>query len=268
MYTNKLRKHRPTDTHSHIYTKPPSGQGLTLTLKGLCLAPVITTPQAGYVVCVSATLCVYETTMYGVNSCRHPRHAELNIARFVCARVLWFVFVWTAAVSATMHRDTEQLCLCWYLFEAVGRQEMRSCWGLWLCARGAYRRAGPGAGGEYQSLISQPRRVYGNEEQFIQCNVLKLGGISGYAERCHLSLHLFTPHLIQNLPLCYKDSLWNDSYRSIGQPFITQNSLFPHTSHAFQLISHQVRVHRGYRLKQSPYCQNCLLSTITWFRHN
>lgn len=26
----------------------------------------------------------------------------------------------------------------------VGRQEMRSCWGLWLCAWKAYRRAGPG----------------------------------------------------------------------------------------------------------------------------
>lgn len=71
---------------------------------------------------------------------------------------------------------------------------------LAVCARGL-SKSRPGAGGEYQSLISQPCLVYGNEEQFIQCNVLKLGGISGYTGRCHLSLHLFTPHLIQNVPL-------------------------------------------------------------------
>lgn len=77
--------------HTHLHTKPPSGQGLTLTLKGLCLATVIATPQAGDVsTSTSMPLCVFMsvrvTIMYGVNSCRHPQHAEL-IVTWVCVHV-------------------------------------------------------------------------------------------------------------------------------------------------------------------------------------
>lgn len=72
----------PSYTHAE---RPPSGRGLTLTLKGLCLAPVIAAPQAGYAASVSTSkalcCCVFfsfmsvsETAMYGVNSSRHPRH--------------------------------------------------------------------------------------------------------------------------------------------------------------------------------------------------
>lgn len=49
-----MYKHRQTDAH----TESPSGQGLTLTLKGLCLAPVIATPQAGCAVSISASVCL------------------------------------------------------------------------------------------------------------------------------------------------------------------------------------------------------------------
>lgn len=152
-------------TQSCIQTKPPSGQGLTLTLKGLCLATVITAPQAGYVLSIYVSapvyVCVYAcvgNTKYGVNSCRHTQHPVLMLYEFVC-KVFEFFFSplfstffqicvcannWkTTTVPPTMLTEAEQLCL-WRCLFVVDRQEMRSCWGLWLCAPEAYREARPG----------------------------------------------------------------------------------------------------------------------------
>lgn len=64
------------------------------------------------------------------------------------ARAFGFVFVWTTEKQQQFHQQCSQKqnnCAFWRcLFVVVGRQEMRSCWGRWLCARKAYRRAGPG----------------------------------------------------------------------------------------------------------------------------
>lgn len=59
---------------ARIQTETPSGRGLTLTLKGLCLTTVIATPQARHVACASvpASLCecVFVYLMRDVNSRR------------------------------------------------------------------------------------------------------------------------------------------------------------------------------------------------------
>lgn len=65
----------------------------------------------------------------------------------VCLRIVFFLCVINSdatAVPPTMLREAEQLFLWQRLFVVVWRQEMRSCWGLWLRARRAYRRATPG----------------------------------------------------------------------------------------------------------------------------
>lgn len=74
-------------------------------------------------------------------------------------------------------------------FVAVGRQEMRSRRGIRVRAE-LIEEPGPRPGGEYESLINRPRWAYGNEEQFIQCDVSKLGGICGYPPPPALSLFL------------------------------------------------------------------------------
>lgn len=161
-------------TCTHTHTKPPSGQGLTLTLKGLCLAPVISTPQAGYVVSISTSLpvCVYErvcrSTIYGVNSCRHPRHLMLIVTwvrAFVCA--LGFVYVGTTEKQQQFHRQCSEnrnnrAFDGWFVCSGAqtGNEIMLRARGV--RARGLWKsRAGPG--GEYQSLIRRPRWAYGNE---------------------------------------------------------------------------------------------------------
>lgn len=166
-YTNtKWQTDRQTHTNFHMNTKPPSGQGLTLTLKGLCLAPVIATPQAGCDVCISTSLllCVYEFV------CVKPQCMAWTLADtqgtqswsshgFECACIVVCFCLSdyeTTAVAPTMLKEPEQLFLWRRLFVVVGRQEMRSCWGLRLCARRAYRGAGARPGGEYQSLIRRP----------------------------------------------------------------------------------------------------------------
>ena len=242
-----VHTHSHTHTHTHTHTKPPSGQGLTLTLKGLCLAPVIATPQAGYVVSISTStpLCVSwvrvcETTMYGVNSCRHPPHPELTVT-WVCVHMpfgLFFCFFlcvnnWeTTAVPPTMLREAEQLCLWRCLFVVVGRQEMRSCWGLWLCARRAYRRAGPGREENTNHLLA---------------------GLTGFMEMRNSSFSamyqskvesvLVTPGTVISplLSIIYAQSVdYNPPF------FIWENSACPHTQDIFHLISLQVTVFEGY----------------------
>lgn len=126
---------------THFHAKPPSGQGLTLTLKGLCLATVIATPQAGNVVSTSTSmpLCVLMcvTTMYGANSRRHPKHAGLSHG-FVrgCDAVCLHANNWeTTAVPPTKRTIvplTVVLCACACVcarlcLMVLGRQEMRSC---------------------------------------------------------------------------------------------------------------------------------------------
>lgn len=151
----QTQEDRQTDTQTYIHTKPPSGQGLTLTLKGLCLAPVIATPQAGYVVSiyVSAAVCLWGCVCMRETQCMEWTPADTLSTQswlshgFTCTGILvcFCVNNWeTTAVLPTMLTEAEQLCLLTCLFVVVGRQEMRSCWGRWLCARKAYRRAGPG----------------------------------------------------------------------------------------------------------------------------
>lgn len=120
-------------THLHVHTKPPSGQGLTLTLKGLCLAPVIATPQAGFVVSISTStpLCVYERARVVCETANSwselsqtPKAPRAWLSHgLVCMCALWFVFCvnnWeTTAVSPTMLREAEQLCL-WRRFVCGG----------------------------------------------------------------------------------------------------------------------------------------------------
>ena len=148
-------------THLHIYTKPPSGQRLTLTLKGLCLAPVITSPQAGFVVniststtlCLGVRVCLCVKPQYmGVNSCRHPRHPE-PIVVWVCVHVPCGLLLWEpTAVPPTMLRGEEQLWLWWRCLWWWGHRKWDHS--LRLYAHRAYQGARPR--GEYQSLISQP----------------------------------------------------------------------------------------------------------------
>ena len=141
-----------------MQTKPPSGQGLTLTLKGLCLAPAIATPQAGYVVSISTSTpqCLWNHNVWS-ELLQTPSVPRANVA-LVCVCALWFVFCvqnWeTTTVSPTILREAEQLCLWRRLFVVFGRQEMRSCWGLRLCAYTAYRRAGPGHGENTNHLLA------------------------------------------------------------------------------------------------------------------
>lgn len=144
---------RQTHTCFHIHTKPPSGQGLTLTLKGLCLAPVIAIPQAGYVVSISTSMCLWAQV------CVKPQYIEWTLADtpgtqgwlshgFVCACIIVVCFfceqLRNNSIQPTMLREAEQLCFWRRLFVVVEREEMRSCWGLWLGASRVYRRAGPG----------------------------------------------------------------------------------------------------------------------------
>lgn len=146
---------RQTDRHTHAftYTQSPFRTRAYTDIKGPLFSPSYRYSTGGlccehiYVrVFMSASVC--ETTIYGVNSCRHPRHPELIVTR-VCARVhhcgLFFVNNWeTTAVPPTMFREAEQSGLWRHLFVVVEREEMRSCWRLWLGAIRAYRRAGPG----------------------------------------------------------------------------------------------------------------------------
>lgn len=125
---------------THLHTKPPSGQGLTLTLKGLCLATVIATPQAGDVVSTSTSmpLCVFfecacnhnvwSELLQTPSACRADCHMGL------CACAMWFVYVRTTERQWQFHQlssETQNNCAFWRrLFVVVGRQEMRSCWGI------------------------------------------------------------------------------------------------------------------------------------------
>lgn len=224
--------HTPSRIHTH--TKPPSGQGLTLTLKGLCLAPVIATPQTRYVVNISMSmpLCVLwaqvcETTMYGVNSCRHPWHLEL-VVTWVCVHVHCGLFLSVQLRNNSSSTNNAQrsrtivplnvfVCGC----GETGNEIMLGA--LAVCAR-SLSKSRARSGQEYQSHISWPRWAYGNEECLFQCNVLKQGGFWGYTRNCHLSpasylslsFHSSSYLLDSYPPSFFNVSVWNLSHQRKG----------------------------------------------------
>lgn len=183
-------------------------------------------------------LSVRVTIMYGVNSCRHPQHAEL-IVTWVCVHVQCGLFMCEqlrdngSSTNLAQRRRTivpfDGVCLWWW-----GDRKWDHAEGS-VCAR-SLSKSGARPGGEYESLISRPRWAYGNEEQFIQCDVSKKGGICGYTRQCHFSpafslsqsspsSHSLNSTLLK-LSYCYK-ALWNSSYQS---DHLSQlNSPFPHT---------------------------------------
>lgn len=147
--------------------------------------------------CVFISTSVCETTIYGVNSRRHP---ELIVA-WVCVRVHCGLvlceqlrnnsgFTNNAQGSRTIVPLTAFVCGG----GETGNEIMLRA--LAVCAR-SLSKSGTRPGGEYQSLISRPHRAYGNEEQFIQCNVSKQGGICGYTRHRHLSPLPLTPIMLR-----------------------------------------------------------------------
>lgn len=133
-----------------------------------------------------------DTTMYGVNSRRHPLHPELTVAR-VCARVRFgglfsceqlrnnSSFTNNAQGSRTIVPLTAFVCGG----GETGNEIMLR--GLSLCARRAYRRAGPGREENTNHLLAGLAGLMEMREQFIQCNVSEQDGICGYARHRHPS---------------------------------------------------------------------------------
>lgn len=106
VYTNivhvQTQKDRPTRTHNYTYThKAPFRTRAYTDIKGSLFSPSYrysTDALCCEHIYVYVTVCfmsasVCETTMYGVNSCRHPWHLEL-VVTWVCVHVhcgLFFV---------------------------------------------------------------------------------------------------------------------------------------------------------------------------------
>ena len=145
-------KHGKTDRHTrtHLHThKAPFRTRAYTDIKGPLFSPSYRYSTGGlccehiYVytaVCfMSTSVCVWNHNMWSELS-QTPSAPRADCHMGLCACALWFVFCatdWeTTAVPPTMLREAEQLCLWRRLFVVVGRQEMRSCWGLWLCAGG------------------------------------------------------------------------------------------------------------------------------------
>lgn len=131
VYTNIvcLKTQKDRRAHLHRHTKPPSGQGLTLTLKGLCLAPVIATPQAGYVVRISMSMpqCVYEREFVWNHNVwgellQTPPAPRADSHMGSRARALWFCFVGTTEKQQFHQQYSEKqnncafdgVCLWWW----------------------------------------------------------------------------------------------------------------------------------------------------------
>lgn len=129
--------------------------------------------------------------MYGVNSCRHPRHPKLMLHWFVCVHCGLF-FVCRTEKQQQFHQPncslgsrtivplTAFVCGVW----ETGNEIMLRAPAV--CAH-SLSKSGARPRREYQSLISRPHKAYGNEEKFIQCNVSKQGGIYGWTRHCHPS---------------------------------------------------------------------------------
>lgn len=179
-------------------------------------------------VCYYLFVCVCEHNVWGElsqtpSACTADRHAGL------CACAVGFVYLRTTERQQQLHwriSETQNNCafdgVC--LWQSLDRKWDHAEGSV--CAQSLSKsRARPG--GEYESLINRPRWAYGNEEQFIQCDVSKLGGICGCTEQNHppaFTLSLFSS---TNLSYCLKVSLWNSSYRSDHSS--QHNSPFLHT---------------------------------------
>lgn len=213
--------------------------------------------------CVFVSASVCETTIHGVNSCRHPRHQELIVA-WVCVRVrCGLFFVWateTTAVPTTMLREAERLCLWRRLFVVVGRQEMRSCWGLWLRARRAYQRAGPGQEENTNHLLAGLAGLMEMRKRFIQCNVSKQGGICGYTRHGHLfpalslnplliSLNSNPPFMSQSIVVKQLIPHTKTIYHSKTPPFLIPKILSVSFTSSYSIW----RLHRGHRVEHCSW---------------
>lgn len=83
------------------------------------------------------------------------------------------------------------------VFVVVWRQEMRSCWGLWLCVHGAYRRKGLGQEENTNSLLGGLAELWKLTDQS------KEDGNCGYTRHCcpscFLSNSWITPFMLQHI---------------------------------------------------------------------
>lgn len=167
--------------------------------------------------------------MYGVNSYRHPRHTELH--GFVCTGILVLCELLRkkTAVPPTMLTEAEQLCLWRRLFVVVGRQEMRSCWGFWLCAWKAYRRARPGQEQNTNHLLTSLAGLM--EMRNSSFSAMHHGKEEpGYTMHHHLSPSF---HLLYSKPPSKSESIIAKQWYP---PFIAKVP-FPPTQDIFCLIS-------------------------------
>lgn len=106
---------------------------------------------------VSVYLCVY-CVMWTLGDTRTwPSHG--------------LVYVCTTAVLPTKLRETEQLCLSWRLFVAVGETGNEIMLRALALRTQSLSQSRTRLGTEYESLISWPHRAYGNEEQLLQCKL-------------------------------------------------------------------------------------------------
>lgn len=190
---------KQTDVHTHSHThKAPFRTRAYTDIKGPLFSPSYRYSTGGLCcehIYVYAAVC--ETTMYRVNSCRHPPHPELTVT-WVCVHMPFgLVFFLCEQLrnnsSSTNNAQRSRTIAPLTVFVCGGGETGNEIMlrALAVCAKSlSESRARPR--GEYQSLISRPRWVYGNEEQFIQCNVSKQGGIcGGYTRHCHLSPALY-----------------------------------------------------------------------------
>ncbi len=200
--------------------------------------------------------------MYRVNSCRHPRHLEL-IVTWVCVCVHCGLFLCEQLrnnSSSTNNAQRSRTIAPLTAFVCGGGETGNEIMlrALAVCAQ-SLSKSGARPGGEYQSLISRPRRAYGNEEQF---NVSKQGGICGYTRRCPLSPAFYLSPIFS---LClsltwFWPSLNATKYhcetahtKVMANHLSQHNSPFP--SYLRYLPSHFTssysiwRLHRGHRVK-------------------
>lgn len=159
---------------AHIQTETPSGRGLTLTLKGLCLTTVIATPQARHAACASvpASLCDGVFVCELSQTLSRDRHMGL----FMCEQQRF-----DPQSSGKQNNCAFHVVCLW----RWGRQEMRSCWGPWLCVHGAYHKAGPDRELNMNRLLAGPTELMEmrNSSFSVSWNVWRRQAMSFYP-RC------------------------------------------------------------------------------------
>lgn len=169
-------KHRKTDrrTHAFTYTQSPFRTRAYTDIKGPLFSPSYRYSTGGlccehiYVrVFMSPSVC--ETTIHGVNSCRHPRHSELIVTR-VCVRMLHcglFFFCEQLRNNSSSTNNAQRsrtiMPLTVFVWRGGERGNEIMLRALAGCEQGL-SKSGARPRGEYQSLISWPRCTYGNEE--------------------------------------------------------------------------------------------------------